>query len=134
MLMNTYLRLLPDLRIALDISHWCNIAEYSLNNQSNAVDRVISGTDQIHARVGFSEGAQIPDLRVPAWPETLNIYLNWRKKVLNQSKQKGNTEVTNIATLDPFPYMSMLPFTLIITTQWEVNVCMKDYSTKHLTD
>ena len=49
-----YLQLLPDLRITLDISHWCNVAESFLHDQQDAIDLAISRTDHIHSQGGIS--------------------------------------------------------------------------------
>lgn len=57
----------PDLRITADFSHWCCVAESLLKDQNENVALAITRTDHIHARIGFSEGHQIPDPRVLEW-------------------------------------------------------------------
>jgi hypothetical protein len=63
----TYFSSLPDIRICLDISHWCNVHESLLADQEEAVSMAISRTDHIHSRVGYAEGPQVNDPRAPEW-------------------------------------------------------------------
>jgi sugar phosphate isomerase/epimerase len=131
--MESYLKKLPDLRIGFDISHWCNVAESFLQDQTEAVDLAISRTDHIHARVGFPEGPQVPDPRVPEWQEALQIHLNWWRKIIENNREAGKKAFTITTEFGPFPYMSILPFSRQpVTSQWDVNVFMKDFLKREL--
>jgi sugar phosphate isomerase/epimerase len=128
-----YLKEISNLRITLDISHWCNVAESWLDDQQDAVNLAISRTDHIHARIGFPEGPQIPDPRVPEWKEALDKYTGWWKQVIDLRRKDGWKEFTVTPEFGPFPYMTILPFTKQpITNQWEVNKFMMDYLRKKL--
>lgn len=119
-----YLGKLPDLRICLDISHWCNVHESLLENQTEAVDLAISRADHIHSRVGHLEGPQVVDPRAPEWEHTLNTHLAWWDKIVETHRQKG-TQLTINTEFGPAPYMTLLPYTqLPISNQWEINVFM----------
>jgi sugar phosphate isomerase/epimerase len=123
--MAEYLSRLPDLRLGFDISHWCNVAESFLQDQKEAVDMAISRADHIHARVGFPEGPQIPDPRVPEWQEAVNIHLGWWKRIIERNKMEGKQVFTITPEFGPYPYMTILPYTQqAITNQWDVNVYM----------
>lgn len=123
-----YLKEISSLRITLDISHWCNVAESWLDDQQEAVNLAISNTDHIHARIGFPEGPQIPDPRVPEWNEALDRYTGWWKQVIEHRRKDGWEEFTVTPEFGPFPYMTILPFTKQpITDQWEVNRFMMEY-------
>jgi hypothetical protein len=129
-----YLQKLPGLRIGLDISHWCNVAESYLQDQSEAVDLAISRTDHIHARVGFPEGPQIPDPRAPEWQEALQIHMKWWRKIIELNRVAGKKTFTITTEFGPYPYMPILPFTRQpVTSQWDVNVFMKDFLKKEFT-
>lgn len=118
----------PDLRLCLDISHWCNVAESWLEDQPDAVSQAFSRTDHIHARIGFPEGPQIPDPRAPEWKEALDRYTGWWGRVIGQRREEGWKEFTVTPEFGPIPYMTILPFTKQpITNQWEVNKYMMDY-------
>lgn len=131
--MEHYLKQLPGLRIGFDVSHWCNVAESYLQDQAEAVDLAISRTDHIHARVGFPEGPQVPDPRVPEWQEALQIHLEWWKKIIELNREAGKKELTITAEFGPYPYMPILPFSRQpVASQWEVNVFMMDFLKKEL--
>jgi sugar phosphate isomerase/epimerase len=120
-----YLERLPDLRLTLDISHWCSVAESFLENQQEIVDLAISRADHIHARVGFSQGPQIPDPRVPEWKEAVDIHIGWWKRIIERNRAEGQPQFTITSEFGPYPYMTILPYTQQpITNQWEVNVYM----------
>ena len=123
-----FLEKMPDLRLGLDISHWCNVAESFLDNQPENVGLALSRADHIHARVGFPEGPQIPDPRAPEWKETLEKHLGWWKEVIDQRKKEGWGEFTITPEFGPYPYMTILPFSKQpIANQWEVNLFMMKY-------
>ena len=48
-----YLARLPELRLTLDISHWCNVHESFLADQPEHVALALSRAGHIHARVGL---------------------------------------------------------------------------------
>ncbi|NBC83452.1 MAG: sugar phosphate isomerase/epimerase [Bacteroidetes bacterium] len=122
-----FLQALPDLRITLDASHWCNVAESMLEDQKESLEMAISRADYIHARIGFPEGPQIPDPRAPEWHETVEIYINWWQKVIDRAMAEGKSEFIILPEFGPVPYMTIQPFTqMTITNQWDVNAYMKD--------
>ncbi|TLX72293.1 TIM barrel protein [Labilibacter sediminis] len=132
-IMASYLKELPDLRIGFDVSHWCNVAETFLHDQTDTVELAISRADHIHARVGFPEGPQVPDPRVPEWEEALQIHLSWWKKIISLKKREEKEVFTITPEFGPYPYMTILPFSQQpITSQWDVNVFMKDFLKKEL--
>jgi sugar phosphate isomerase/epimerase len=131
--MEGYLKKLPDLRIGFDVSHWCNVAESYLHDQAGVVDLAISRTEHIHARVGFPEGPQVPDPRVPEWQEALQIHLGWWRKIIDINREAGRKGFTITTEFGPYPYMPILPFSRQpVTSQWEVNLFMKDFLKKEL--
>lgn len=119
-----YFENLPELRICLDISHWCNVHESLLEDQDEVVNLAISRTDHIHSRVGHAEGPQVNDPRAPEWETALNAHLNWWGKVVQMHKE-NNRDLTVNTEFGPFPYMPTLPFSeKPIANQWEINVFM----------
>ena len=119
-----YLRQIPYLKITLDASHWVNVAESYLEDQQEALELAISRTEHIHARVGYPEGPQVPDPRVPEWQEAVQHHLAWWDKIATRQKQE-NALLTITPEFGPYPYMVPMPFTQQpITSQWDVNVYM----------
>jgi len=120
-----YLTRIPYLKLTLDVSHWVNVAESFLEDQEEAMALAISRTEHIHARVGYPEGPQVPDPRVPEWQEALNTHLAWWDKIIELKRQANQAVFTITPEFGPYPYMVSLPFTRQpITDQWEVNVYM----------
>lgn len=122
-----FLEHFKDLRLCLDISHWCTVAESLLHDQEDAVQFAISRADHIHSRVGFEEGPQIPDPRVPEWEATLQRHLEWWDAVIERARQEKHETFTITSEFGPFPYMQLQPFTRMpLSNQWEINCYMKD--------
>ncbi|MCK9414146.1 MAG: sugar phosphate isomerase/epimerase [Prolixibacteraceae bacterium] len=123
-----FLKKIPGLRLGLDISHWCNVAESWLDDQSEALSMALLRADHIHARVGFPEGPQIPDPRAPEWKEALDKHLGWWNQVIDQRRKDGWTEFTITPEFGPYPYMTILPFNKQpIADQWDVNLFMMQF-------
>lgn len=119
-----YLQAIPGLKLTLDASHWVCVAESYLDDQPEAMQLAIERAEHIHARVGYPEGPQVPDPRVPAWQEALHKHLAWWDKVVER-KRKEKATLTITPEFGPFPYMVHLPSTGIpIADQWAVNSYM----------
>lgn len=120
----TYFEKVPELKITLDASHWVCVAESFLEDQGKAMELAIERTDHIHARVGYPQGPQIPDPRVPDWQEAVAVHLDWWDRVVER-KTKEMKALSITAEFGPYPYMVHLPQTNApISNQWEVNAYM----------
>ena len=121
-----YLENIPELQITLDISHWVNVAESYLEDQPEAVNVAIQRTGHIHARVGYPEGPQVPDPRIPEWQEALDHHLKWWDSIAERFKNEDNT-LTISPEFGPYPYMVHLPGSKApIANQWDINCYMKE--------
>lgn len=119
-----YLEKIPSLQITLDISHWVCVAESFLEDQPNAVNLAIERTEHLHARVGYTEGPQVPDPRMGEWQQALQAHLVWWDKIAERKRVKDEV-FTITPEFGPFPYMVRLPDTgAPISNQWDVNVYM----------
>lgn len=122
--MRSYLEAIQDLRITLDASHWCAVAESYLDDQAAALQLAIERTDHIHARVGYPEGPQVSDPRVAEWLEALQKHLAWWDEVVSLKRQKSQP-LTITTEFGPFPYMVNVPRTgEPVANQWDVNLYM----------
>jgi sugar phosphate isomerase/epimerase len=121
-----YLEAVPGIKLALDISHWVNVAESYLEDQQEAVELAITHAEHIHARVGYPEGPQITDPRLPEWQDAVSRHIAWWDKIAERKRTEGRDTVLTITPeFGPYPYMVHLPFTnQPITSQWEVNEYM----------
>ena len=126
-LMPKYFKEFSELRITADFSHWCSVAESLLEDQEEHISLAIERSDHIHARVGFSEGPQIPDPRTPEWQTTVETHIAWWDKIIERRKSEGSSVTTITPEFGPFPYMTKMPYTgMPITSQWDVNLYMKN--------
>jgi sugar phosphate isomerase/epimerase len=119
-----YMETIPELRITFDVSHWCNVHESLLEDQSETVSLALQRVDHIHARVGHAEGPQVNDPRAPEWDHAVKAHFAWWDKVVEMKKQKGDV-LTILTEFGPPDYMPTLPYTRQpLADQWAVNVYM----------
>lgn len=117
----------PDLRLTLDISHWTNVHESLLENQTEAVQVALERTGHIHTRIGHEEGPQVNDPRAPEWANTVKAHLGWWDKVV-EMKMKAGQPLTMLTEFGPPNYLPTLPYTnLPVANQWEINVYMMNF-------
>lgn len=121
---NEFIKKYPELKLTLDISHWCNVHESLLHDQAAAVEAALQHTQHIHARVGYQEGPQVADPRAPEWKYAVDAHFAWWDKVVERKKNAGE-RLTMLTEFGPPLYMQTLPYTLQpLSNQWEINVYM----------
>lgn len=119
-----YMDLEPELRLTLDISHWCNVHESMLGDQEETVQKALKRVDHIHARIGHPEGPQVNDPRAPEWAGIVKRHIEWWDVVVKEKKEKGQT-MTFLTEFGPADYMQALPYTRQeVADQWAINVHM----------
>jgi sugar phosphate isomerase/epimerase len=117
---------LPDLKITLDISHWCAVHESLLSDQPEAINAALSRTEHIHARIGHPEGPQVNDPRAPEWEGAVQAHFAWWDKIVARKRAEGKP-LTFLTEFGPADYMPALPYTRQpVADQWAINVYMKD--------
>lgn len=122
-----YLEKYPEMKLTLDISHWCNVHESMLFDQSETVNLALSRTAHIHARIGHEEGPQVNDPRAPEWKKHLEIHLKWWDQVVKNLLASGEKRITFLTEFGPPNYLPALPYTKQpLADQWEINVFMKN--------
>jgi sugar phosphate isomerase/epimerase len=120
-----YIQKYPELRITLDISHWCNVHESLLHDQEETVQMALTRVDHIHARVGHPEGPQVNDPRAPEWEGTVKRHLEWWDAVVQAKIKNGVNRITVLTEFGPPDYMPVLPYTRQpMSDQWAINEYM----------
>jgi sugar phosphate isomerase/epimerase len=115
---------LPDLKLTLDISHWCNVHESLLQDQPQNITEALKRTEHIHARIGHAEGPQVNDPRAPEWQEAFNAHLKWWDEVVLRKTNEGKP-VTILTEFGPPNYLPTLPYTQQpVADQWAINAYM----------
>ena len=119
-----FIEKIPDLRLTLDISHWCNVHESLLSDQEETVDIALGRVDHIHARIGHPEGPQVNDPRAPEWEAAVKQHFLWWDKIVERKKKNGE-RITFLTEFGPPDYMPALPYTRQpVADQWAINVHM----------
>lgn len=119
-----FLEKYPDLKLTLDISHWCNVHESLLADQKETIDLALSRTEHIHARIGHPEGPQVNDPRAPEWEQTVKQHFEWWDKIVERKRRNGE-RITVLTEFGPPDYMPTYPYTKqALADQWAINVHM----------
>lgn len=120
-----YIEQYKDLRLTLDISHWCNVHESLLHDQEETVQLALSRTDHVHARVGHTEGPQVNDPRAPEWADTVKRHLEWWDAIVQLKIKNGSNRLTVLTEAGPPHYLPALPYTQQpVADQWGINEYM----------
>jgi len=131
--MAAYLDAVPDIKITADLSHWCVVSESLLEDQQDAIDRVIPHCVYIHARVGYAQGPQVPDPAAPEYEKELKRHVSWWQQIVNHHTRAGSNELIITPEFGPVPYMHTYPYSnKPVASQFDANLFMKDYLAKSL--
>lgn len=113
-----------DLKLTLDISHWCNVSETFLEDQAETVNMALERVEHIHSRIGHPQGPQVNDPRAPEWENAVRAHLVWWDKVVERKKKSGG-KLTILTEFGLPDYMPTMPYTrLPLADQWAINVHM----------
>ena len=93
----------PELRLCADLSHFSVVAESGPHEPE--INRVVAllapRVRHVHARVGFEEGPQILDPRLPAWAPYLEGYKLWWRAIYEASKARGDAVFSTTPEFGP---------------------------------
>ncbi|MBD0830914.1 sugar phosphate isomerase/epimerase family protein [Aestuariibaculum sediminum] len=119
-----FIDVVPDLKLTLDISHWCAVSESLLADQKQAVEKALKRVGHVHSRIGHEEGPQVSEPRAPEWQRAVNAHYAWWDTIVNYKKQAGEP-LTMTTEFGPANYMWSMPYTKQpLADQWAINVHM----------
>lgn len=119
-----YIRSCPGLKLTADFSHFCAVSESLLEDQPDTIASIMPACYHIHARVGYSQGPQVTDPRLPEWLQALSAHLVWWDRIVSLRRQDPGI-LTITPEFGPAPYMLASPGTGIpLADQWELNLFM----------
>ena len=102
----------PGLRLTADFSHWVCVAERRiLDEDPDLLAFVADQVSHIHARVGHSQGPQVPDPRAPEWQEDVLAHEGWWDVVWQRMAARGEEFCTMTPEFGPAPYLAQRPYT-----------------------
>lgn len=114
----------PDLKLTLDISHWCAVAESLLGNQQGFIAKTLQRTEHVHARIGHAEGPQVSEPRAPEWNKEWEAHFGWWDAIVARKKAAGQ-RLTVTPEFGPPNYMWSTAYTQQpLADQWAINVHM----------
>ncbi|WP_353777263.1 sugar phosphate isomerase/epimerase [Winogradskyella sp. 3972H.M.0a.05] len=121
-----YLEKFPELKLVGDFSHWCVVSESLLQDQQEAIQKIIPHVSHLHARVATEQASQVNSPFAPEWADHLERFANIWQNTISYHSDKEQFTIT--PEFGPFPYMPQMPFTQEpLANQEEVNTKMRDY-------
>jgi len=126
------LREAPPLEITLDLSHWCVVTErLPLDELPEVLALCAERTLHIQPRVGYDQGAQVPDPRAPEHAGDVEAHFRWWQEVWAGQKARGFEVVTMTPEFGPDGYLHCEPFTQKpVGDLWEINTYMGNLARK----
>lgn len=124
----SYLRKYKNLELNADFSHFCAVSESILEDQEHILNEIIPRCSYVHARVGYSQSAQVNHPFAPEWQTTLEHFVAWWQQIIDNAKLKGEQVFYICPEFGPAPYMPALPFTQqLVANQWDINIQMMEF-------
>ena len=106
------LRELPDLQLTIDFSHWCVVTErLVLDELPEVLDLCAERVRHIQPRIGYDQGAQVPDPRAPEYAEPVRAHFAWWRALWEGQRRRGFRTVTMTPEFGPDGYLHEEPFT-----------------------
>ncbi|CAH1195658.1 hypothetical protein PAECIP111891_00717 [Paenibacillus allorhizoplanae] len=119
------LKQLPELTIGADFSHWCAACESMPSPEDADVQLSLARAIHIHGRVGYPEGPQVSDPRVPEFAAHVETFISLWLTICQHRFDAGAVTMTFTPKFGPPPYMPVLPFTQQpVSDLWAVNLWM----------
>jgi len=114
---------LPPIELTIDFSHWCNVCERLVLDELPEVlalcaERVL----HIQPRIGYDQGAQVPDPRAPMYANVVNAHLRWWRVLWEGQRKRSFERVTMTPEFGPDGYLQVDPYTQKpVADLWELN-------------
>lgn len=118
----------PPIELTLDFSHWCNVCErLVLDELPDVLALCAERALHIQPRVGYDQGAQVPDPRAPAYQPAVDAHLRWWRAVWKSQEARGFPTCTMTPEFGPDGYLQVHPYTQEpVADLWELNTCIAD--------
>ncbi len=118
------LRETPPIELTLDLSHWCVVTErLVLDELPDVLALVAERALHVQPRIGYDQGAQVPDPRSPLWDAPLQAHLRWWRAVWESQRRRGFTRCTMTPEFGPDGYQQIDPRSGDpVGDLWEYNV------------
>ncbi len=127
-------REVPGLRLNLDFSHWCAVAErLVMDDDPELLAFFATRCSHLHARVGYDQGPQVPHPAAPEHAANVAAHVRWWQTLVDHAVGEGREVFTITPEFGPDGYLQCAPFTAEpVADLWEVNRWMKDHLVEKL--
>ncbi|MDG6777310.1 sugar phosphate isomerase/epimerase [Thiomicrorhabdus sp. zzn3] len=123
---------LPEMRLTLDISHWCAVCERLMDSEEGVIRRFLPQVAHIHGRVGYDQGPQVPHPAAPEYESALKSHQTFWEQVWHHHRSSGLALTTLTPEFGPDGYLHTLPFTQMpVADLDEVNHWMAGCERQH---
>ncbi|MCY2928579.1 MAG: TIM barrel protein [Planctomycetota bacterium] len=102
---------LPALRLCVDYSHWVCVCERRIDDLADILRLCAARAIHLHARVGFSQGPQVPDPAAESARADLEAHEAWWDMVWDDQARRGLAVSTLTPEFGPPPYLHVDPHT-----------------------
>ena len=117
------LREVPAIELTLDFSHWCVVTErLVLDELPDVLALCAERALHIQPRIGYEQGAQVPDPRAPEYAPAVEAHFRWWRALWEGQRRRGFQAVTMTPEFGPDGYLHLEPFTQKpVANIWELN-------------
>lgn len=115
---------IPDIPLTCDFSHWCVVTERSaiMDEFPELLNACAHRARHFHARVGYDQGAQVPDPRAPEYAENLAVHERWWDAIWDAQEARNLEFSTLTPESGPDGYLHLEPYTQKpVANLWEIN-------------
>jgi sugar phosphate isomerase/epimerase len=115
----------PEMTLTCDFSHWCVVAERLIDSEEEILRLCAGRAGHVHARVGYAQGAQVPDPRAPRYGRALEAHERWWSLVWSAREARGEERCTMNVEWGPDGYTPLHPHTdEPLVDRWEIILWM----------
>jgi hypothetical protein len=114
----------PPIELTIDFSHWCNVCErLVLDELPDVLALCATRVLHIQPRIGYDQGAQVPDPRAPMYQHFVEAHVRWWRALWKGQEKRGFQTVTMTPEFGPDGYQQVYPYTQKpVADLWELNV------------
>jgi hypothetical protein len=114
----------PLIELTIDFSHWCNVCErLVLDELPDVLALCATRVLHIQPRIGYDQGAQVPDPRAPMYQHFVEAHVRWWRALWKGQEKRGFQTVTMTPEFGPDGYQQVYPYTQKpVADLWELNV------------
>jgi len=113
----------PELKLTCDFSHWVVVCERLLDSQfdNKWLPSIANRCHHIHARIGYSQHAQVPDPMALEYEVAVKRFEMLWKLIWMHQKTTGSEFSTLTPEYGPAPYLQTLPHTnMPVSNLWDI--------------